>query len=89
MQDIVLDFVRSSYDALLARLPADRRSDVPRAGESFCDREHLTQVRAYFESRVDALGGPRPLAQTLETIELCSALREVQAASLRAFLAPQ
>jgi len=86
MQDIVFAFVRENYAPLLTRIPADGRSELPRVGEPFCDEEHLTAVRAYFEPLVDALGGPRPLAQTLETIRLCSALRDAQAASLKTFL---
>ena len=41
----------------------------------------------FFQGRIEKLpGGPRNLAQTLETIDLCIASRTVQEPSVREFL---
>ena len=81
------DFLKGSYDALGKRLPRDAAAGFPGYAVGFCDDEHLEDARAFFTAReAHVTGGPRRLAQALETLQLCAALRKQQSASVVAFL---
>jgi alanyl aminopeptidase len=85
--EVVFGFLKQNYDALLARLPAEVQGRLPRFAYSFCDEGHRADVASFFKDRIGHLtGGPRHLAQTLEAISLCNAMREAQKDSLSAFL---
>jgi cytosol alanyl aminopeptidase len=87
MVAVTFAFVKENYDALLARLPGEIASFTPRLGDSFCSEPDRAEVEAFFKGRVEKVtGAPRTLAQVLEEIKLCSAQRELHAASLAAFL---
>ncbi|NOZ42870.1 MAG: M1 family metallopeptidase [Alphaproteobacteria bacterium] len=65
---------QQNFSGVKARIPAFNQSRIPRFAESFCSLEKRDQVKAFFEPRVKSIaGGSRALAQTLETIELCTA----------------
>ena len=52
-----------------------------------CDRRQIDEVRAFLAPRVEQLtGGPRNLAQALETAEQCVARVAAQRASVIAYL---
>ena len=88
MVDVVFDFARQRFDAILARLPGEVRADLPYLGASFCDAAHRGEVEAFFKDRIGQLtGAPRNLAKVLEGITLCDAQRRAQEGSLAAFLA--
>ena len=43
-------------------------------GTAFCNSEKQAEVQTFFAERIDSLtGGPRSLAQSLESIDLCMA----------------
>ena len=64
-----------NMDAVLARLPAWVRGQLPSDFAGFCSEEDAARVEAAFAPIIDSLeAGPRYLANTLETIRLCSAL---------------
>lgn len=64
-----------NLSALLARIPTWRKGAIAGVGGGFCSTARADEVEAFFAPRVDALeGGPRELAQTLESIRLCAAL---------------
>lgn len=91
-RDLAYAFVRDHYDDLVARLPQGSVFDVgsllPFVGSGFCDERHRAEVQSFFTPKVErAAGGPRNLAQALESIDLCIAQRKVQAPSVSAFLA--
>jgi len=87
MLDVAFPFVKEHYDAILARLPGELAAETPRLGEDFCSERDRADVESFFKGRVEKVtGAPRNLAQALETITLCSAQRELHAASLAAFL---
>jgi cytosol alanyl aminopeptidase len=87
MVEVTFVFLKEHYDAIIARLPGELAADAPRFGESFCSEPDRAQVEAFFKDRIEKItGGPRNLAQALETISLCNAQRELHAASLAAFL---
>jgi alanyl aminopeptidase len=88
-RDLAWDFLKANFDALLARLPHEYAPVLPRLVADFCDAAHQEDVRAFFQSRVEAIGGAaRPLAQTLEAIGQCQALASAEGESIARFLSP-
>jgi alanyl aminopeptidase len=87
MADVGFTFFKQNFDAIVKRLPGETRGNTPFIIESFCDEAHRTDADAFFKDRVAKLtGGPRNLAQALEGITLCSALRDAHQASIATFL---
>jgi alanyl aminopeptidase len=59
-------------------------------GRGFCDAQHRQDLEAFFKDKIgQSRGGPRILAQTLERLDLCIALRAAQQDSVTAFLKAQ
>lgn len=88
---IVWNFVQQNFDRLNSRLPGARGipfgAILPRSASGFCDAADQTQVAAFFEPRVAALpGAARNLANTLESIRLCSARADLIRPAVSAFL---
>jgi len=70
--------VKANLDAIVARLPREVGEDfaasLATVGDGFCGASGHAQVEEFFQDRVkEYTGGPRRLAQVLETIDLCSA----------------
>jgi len=85
------EFVKANYDALLKRIPRsgafDAAAALPFTGTAFCDERSRAEVEGFFASRVSTMtGGPRNLAQTVESIRLCEALVQSQRANVAEFL---
>jgi alanyl aminopeptidase len=81
------EFFKQNYDALLSRLPREYGGFLPFAGSFFCDVAHRADVESFFKDRVEKLvGAKRALAQTLEGISQCEALKAAQAEGVAAFL---
>jgi alanyl aminopeptidase len=88
---IVWNFVQQNFDRLNSRLPGARGipfgAILPRSASGFCDAADQTQVAAFFKPRVAALpGAARNLANTLESIRLCSARADLIRPAVSAFL---
>jgi alanyl aminopeptidase len=68
-------------DALIARLPVLHAAAAPAVfAVGACSEAEAQQVEAQFGARLAALeGGPRALAEIVERIRLCAALRAHQA----------
>ena len=86
-----LEFVKSHYDALAAKLPSAAGSDyaayLPQTAGRGCSAAEAREAEEFFTPRVAKLnGGPRVLAQVLESIHLCEARKTVQQADLVNFL---
>lgn len=82
----LLSFMSDNFAAIAVRLPAETVSRLPRYFSGFCAVDKADQV-AQFAVRVAGLeGGASTLKQTLETIRLCAAYRDLQQADLAAFL---
>ena len=84
-------FVKANFDQLIKLSPTEGTfnagADFPFTGSSFCDERSRADVEAFFATRIGSLvGGPRNLAQTLESIKLCEALVEAQQSSVAEFL---
>jgi aminopeptidase N len=71
---------KENFDTFVKNRVADvRRGSMPRYGGGFCGRQKMAEVEAFFESKADIIAGyERSLAQTLERIQLCTALRGAQ-----------
>lgn len=70
---------------LLARIPTWRKGSIVAVGGGFCSDARAEELDAMFGDRVQALeGGPRALAQTLERIRLCAALKREYAEEVTA-----
>ena len=81
-------FMKANYDAIVARMPREATGFMPYFAEGFCDAPHRQEVAEFFAGRAEKLpGGSRNLAQVLEGMELCIALRGAQEGSLREELA--
>jgi alanyl aminopeptidase len=84
------DFVKQHYQQIVARMPADYGARLVSIGRGFCDVQHRQDLEAFFKDKVgQSRGGPRILAQTLERLDQCIALRAVQQDSVTAFLKTQ
>jgi alanyl aminopeptidase len=85
------EFIKAHYDEILAKRPTgggfDFASILPRAGESFCDAQSKSDLKSFFEPKVDKLLGARhTLDETLEGIDVCIATHAAELESLEAFL---
>ncbi len=81
-------FLKANYDATVARTPREATGIMPFFADGFCDVAHRQEVAEFFAGRVEKLpGGSRNLAQVLEGMELCIALRGAQEGSMREELA--
>ena len=73
-RDATWDWFQQNMDRILPRVPEDSWGQMTFVGDAFCNTEKQTEVEAFFAERIESLtGGPRSLAQTLETIALCAA----------------
>jgi len=74
---------RDHTDAVLAKLPSQAAADAPALyAVGACSEAEAREVDALFAAKVAPLeGGPRALAQLLEQIRLCAALRAHHARS--------
>ena len=91
-QGVVFDFVTENYETLAgdspdALLPAEMAAHLVFVGAGFCGAQQRQQVADFFTERnARAPGGPRLLAQVLERVDLCTALKEAQGQRVQAFL---
>jgi alanyl aminopeptidase len=81
-------WVKESFDPLVARIGPGRAGYAPYAATTFCDAAKVDEVRAFFAPRIEELpGGPRNLASAIESLSLCAARVEAQRDSMRQFFA--
>jgi cytosol alanyl aminopeptidase len=81
------EFVKTNWDALLAKLPGTYGSFLPFVAAGFCSDQQRSEVQAFFVDRAAKVpGGPRNLQQTLEGISLCVANKQANQASVVDFL---
>lgn len=70
------------------RVPDVRKGRMPSAGSNFCSLDRREEVKDFIEANAATIPGyERSLAQTIEGIELCAALRDEKGADLIAGLA--
>lgn len=71
-------WLQAHYDALTGRLSDQAQSEsIALAAAGRCSRAESDELRAWFTPRIKTIiGGERTLAQSLEAIDQCAALRE-------------
>ena len=85
-RDVAWAWLTAHFDALVPLLPDRFAGQIPMAIR-LCDPQRIEQVRAFFAPRIDQLtGGPRNLAQALETASQCAARIAAQKASVLTYL---
>jgi len=85
-RDAAWSWLEAHFDALMPLLP-DRFGGRLPGMFGICDPQRIAELRAFFTPRVDRLtGGPRNLAQALESAEQCAALAEAQRASVLRYI---
>jgi len=86
-REVAWQFFKANFDSLLSRMPQEMRATVPWVGRDFCDPEHRADVEDFFKERVRKLEGTqRPLAEALEAIDQCVALKADQQGAVSDFL---
>lgn len=91
IRTLPFEFLRQNFEALVGRMPTGSSFDfgaaLPYVASGFCDASGLEQVEKFFTPRIGRFsGGPRALAQRLESIRLCIARKSAQEASVAEFL---
>jgi cytosol alanyl aminopeptidase len=86
-EDLAYDFVKQNWDAIIAKFPTDTGAFLPYVAAGYCDDHHRQDAKNFFDGRsTKYTGGPRTLAQMLEGIDLCIALKQAQEPSVTEFL---
>jgi alanyl aminopeptidase len=85
-----LDFVKANYDRIVAMLPSAAGSDyaafLPQTAGFACSAAEALEVQEFFGPKMAKVnGGPRNLAQLLESIRLCEAREKIQQPELIQF----
>lgn len=82
--ELTYAWVRENDEAVINIIPETfRASTVPALGGAFCSNERADDWQSFILSHADKLPGyERSLAQTVESIRLCSALRQAKANEL-------
>jgi len=82
--ELTYAWIRENDEAVINMIPETfRASTVPSLGGAFCSTERADDWQAFVLSHADELPGyERSLAQTIESIRLCSALRQAKANEL-------
>jgi alanyl aminopeptidase len=88
---VPFELVRDNYDQLVSKLPGGFfggfTAYLPRVAHAFCDDKRREEVEAFFKDRsAKTVGGTRVLAQTLESIGQCVAIRKAQEPGVSEFL---
>lgn len=80
-------WMKQDIASLMPRFADDRRSRLPSVGSGYCSADAKADVAGFFTpARLQTMrGAARTLAQTLETIELCAALKTRQGPNLTAY----
>jgi alanyl aminopeptidase len=90
LRELGYAFLKDHFDAISNKLPELYRPYMAFSFVSLCDDARRPEIEAFFRPRIEKLdGGPRILAQALESMSLCSAQRKAQAPGVEAFLKRQ
>ncbi len=85
-----IHYLRGHYDATIRRLPEHSAASLPGLGDRLCDADARGEFDATFGERAALVpGGARNYAQASERIAICLAARQIQHATLKAFVAKQ
>ena len=86
--DMAWEWYKANFDDYMVRkVPDVRRGGAPSMAGRFCSLDKRDEAREFFMSKSAIIPGyERSLAQAVERIELCAALKETQGPSLVAAL---
>ncbi len=86
--DRLFAFLQEHWAELFQRVPdaSTGGGTLITMGTGFCSAEDAARVEQFFNAHMADLRAPRVLAQTLEGIRGCAALRAAQGPALEAFL---
>jgi len=89
-EQLPLQMIMAHYDEIVAKLPTAAGSDyagfLPQAAAQKCSAADAKEVQAFFGPRMEKVnGGPRNLAQVVESIKLCEERKKVQQPDLIQF----
>jgi alanyl aminopeptidase len=85
-RDASWSWLKLHFDELVALLPDRFGGRIP-SMLNICDKQRVEEARAFFAPRVDKLtGGPRILAQALESAEQCAARALAQHDSVQRYV---
>lgn len=81
------EWFKANLPAYVVKVPDVRKGGLPSSGGNFCSLERRDEVREFMTANAALmLGYERSLMQTLESIELCAALKDAKADDLAAAL---
>ncbi len=81
------DWFKVNLPTYVKKVPDVRKGGLPSAGSNFCSLERRNEVRDFMDANAALMPGyERSLAQTLESIELCAALKKATEDDLAAAL---
>jgi len=86
--DATWDWFKTNFETFVKRKVVDvRLGGIPGFASGFCSTERRDEAKAFFTENAALIPGyERSLAQTVERIELCAALKEAKAEELAAAL---
>ena len=86
--DATWDWLKTNFDTYVKRkVPDVRVGGMPGVAAGFCSLERRDEAKAFFKEHAAVIPGyERSLAQTIERIELCAALKDAKASELVAAL---
>ena len=85
--DQTWDWFKANLPTYVKKVPDVRKGGLPGAGGNFCSLDRRDEVRDFVEANAAIMPGyERSLLQTLESIELCAALKDAKASDLAAAL---
>ncbi len=78
--DMTWNWFKTNFDSYVGkRVPDVRKPGIAAFGGGFCATEKARELESLIESKADQIPGyERRLAQTLESIELCAALKDAK-----------
>ena len=81
------DWFKANLETYVKKVPDVRKGGLPGAGRNFCSLDRRDEVRSFVEKNAALMPGyERSLLQTLESIELCAALKDAKGEDLAAAL---
>jgi alanyl aminopeptidase len=85
------EYVKAHFDQIAAKMPSGGTFELgaflPFVGGSFCDAASRAELETFFGPKIaNFVGGRRNLQQVLEGIDLCTASKAAQQASVASFL---
>jgi alanyl aminopeptidase len=85
-----IHYLKGHYDSVVKRLPENAGGTLPEIGTRICDANARGEFDATFADRAaKSPGGARNYAQASEEIGICLAARQLQRATLKAYVAKQ